>query len=190
MLALIQGSNRRGNATTAVVRALADRLATGGREVRTVDLVGLPADVLHADMYASGVEHAWLAGAEATLKAADGWLFAFPEYNGSYPGALKLFVDALSVRDYEGLFGGRVAALVGTASGRSGNVKGMEHFTSILQYVGTTVMPGALPVSGIDALLDEGRARIADAATVAALEAYADRFAAYVEAFSRAAVAA
>lgn len=190
MLALIQGSNRRDNATMPVVRLLAERLRTSGREVQIVDLVELTGDLLHPDMYEAGIEHAWLAASEATLKRADGWLFALPEYNGSYPGGLKLFIDALSVRDYDGLFGGRVAALVGTASGRSGNVKGMEHLTSILQYVGTTVMPGAQPISGIDALLSEDRERIVDPETVKTLEGYAERFARYVEAFKASSVAA
>ena len=190
MLALIQGSNRRENATTPVIQLLSDRLRGRGREVSVIDLTELSGDLLHPDMYEAGVEHKWLAEAEAILKSADGWLFALPEYNGSFPGALKLFLDALSVRDYDGLFGGGVAALVGTASGRSGNVKGMEHLTSVLQYVGVTVMPGAQPVSGIDALLSEGRDRIVDADTIATLEGYADRFDRYVEAFRASTVAA
>lgn len=188
MLALIQGSNRRANATAPVIHLLAEQLQTLGQDTEVIDLVELPGDVLHADMYESGVEHAWLARAEATLKAADAWLIAFPEYNGSFPGALKLFLDALSVRDYVGLFDGRVAALLGTSSGRAGNLKGMLHLTAVLQHTGTTVMPKAQPISLIDGLLNEDRSRLIDEATIAELRAYSERFVRYVEAFRGAGV--
>ena len=190
MLALVQGSNRRDNLTRPVIDLLADRLRGAGREVEVVDLVELSGDLLHPGMYEEGIDHDWLAAAETTLKRADGWLLAFPEYNGSFPGALKLFFDALSVRDYSGLFKGRVAALVGTASGRSGNVKGMEHLSSVLQYVGVTVMPTAQPVSLIETLLSDDRRRVVAPETVTLLHAYADRFGRYVEAFNASAAAA
>jgi NAD(P)H-dependent FMN reductase len=48
------------------------------------------------------------------------------------PGSLKLFIDACSVREYKQNFKGKKAALVGIASGRAGNLRGMDHLTGVM----------------------------------------------------------
>ena len=47
------------------------------------------------------------------------------------------------------------AALSGVASGRAGNLRGIDHLTGILHHVGTTVMPQSLPLSSIASLCDD-----------------------------------
>lgn len=76
-------------------------------------------------------------------------IFVIPEYNGSFPGILKLFIDAVHPRNFKG----KKAALIGVSSGRSGNVRGMDHLTAILQYLKVEVYHDKLPFSSIDALL-------------------------------------
>ena len=175
MIALIQGSNRAGNATRAVIDFAAEYLREQGETVEVVDLVDMPGTVLHAGMYEAGVANDFLDAAERTLKSASRWVFAFPEYNGSFPGALKLFLDALSVRDYAGLFSNRFAALIGTASGRAGNLRGIDHFAAVLNHTGAYVMPKALPISLISTVLD-AEGRFADAEAQAYLREYLQRF--------------
>ena len=169
MIAVVSGSNRRNNSTRPFAQLVTDLIAAEGEASTLIDLEHLPGDILHADMYAPN-DHAFLSGAEATLKASAAWFFVYPEYNGSFPGALKLFVDALSVRDYAGTFAGKRAALIGTASGRSGNIRGIDHFGAVLMHMGTWVLPKGLPISGIDALLTDGR--VTDAATVDTVRKY------------------
>ena len=178
MIAIIQGSNRRGNATRPVADAVGDYFAGEGEASVMIDLEQLPGSVLHGDMYAADDAHPYIDAAAEQLRNAATWVFVFPEYNGSYPGALKLFVDALSVRDYKSLFGGKVCALIGTASGRAGNLRGIDHFTGVLHHLGSTVMPQAMPISLIDGLLD-GQRRFADAQAVDTLHAYLGRFLRY-----------
>lgn len=182
MIAVIQGSNRLGNASMAVVQAISAHLTAQGEAVEIVDMVHLPSDVLHNEMYANQQDHPFLNAAEETLRAADKWIFVFPEYNGSFPGALKLFIDALSVRNYKSMFGGKVAALIGTASGRSGNLRGLDHFASVLNHLGTTVMPQSLPISLIDGLLDKDR-NFTNEASLSTLQAHIGRFLSYSSTF-------
>lgn len=172
MIAVISGSNRRDNATRPFAELVTDLLAERAEASTLLDLEHLPGDILHADMYAPN-DHPFLAAAESTLKSADKWVFVFPEYNGSFPGALKLFVDALSVRDYAGIFSGKTAACIGTASGRSGNIRGIDHFSAVLMHMGTQVLPKGLPISLIDGLLADGK--VADAETVKTVGEYVDR---------------
>ncbi len=178
MIVLIQGSNRKGNATRPVVDVISKYLTGQGEAVTEIDLEFLPGSILHSGMYESGLSDPYLDAAEKSLRAADRWIFVFPEYNGSYPGAMKLFIDALSVREYETLFGAKTAALIGTASGRAGNLRGIDHFTGVLHHLGTTVMPQSLPISLIDTLLDSEGA-FADKEANAALQGFLDRFLRY-----------
>ena len=45
--------------------------------------------------------------------------------------------------------------MIGVASGRAGNFRGMEHLTGILNYLNVLVMPNKLPVSVIEKNISE-----------------------------------
>lgn len=100
------------------------------------------------------------------------FIFISPEYNGSIPGVLKVMLD---ISDYKKVWWGKKALLTGVATGRSGNLRGMEHLTGILNYLRVFVHPNKLPISAIDKLLD-GEGVVADSATVDAIYAQVDEF--------------
>jgi len=100
---------------------------------------------------------------------AEKFVYIVPEYNGGFPGVLKLFIDACSIRDYKKTFSGKKAALVGIASGRAGNLRGLEHLTGILNHVGTIVLPNRLPISSIEKLMDD-QGNITDPGTLKAID--------------------
>ena len=155
MTLLISGSNRAESATRHVTERCADLLAELGEPSLLMDLRDLHTAPLDASMYEQGWSHPFVDRMEAEVRAHHRMVFVLPEYNGSYPGALKLLIDALSVRDYPNLFVGKCAALVGTASGRAGNLLGITHFGAVLAHLGVTLMPRTLPMSLIDSLIDE-----------------------------------
>ncbi len=105
------------------------------------------------------------------------FIFVMPEYNGSFPGILKFFIDACSIREYKATFSNKKAGLIGVASGRAGNIRGIDHFRGILSHVGTNVMSGILPVSSIEACLEEDGQL--NAKTSAAIEDYVKGFCAF-----------
>ncbi len=80
------------------------------------------------------------------------FIFVLPEYNGSIPGVLKLLIDALDVKE---AFHGKKAALTGVATGRAGNLRGLDHMASILQHMQVNVMPQMLPISKVKDELDQ-----------------------------------
>jgi chromate reductase len=100
------------------------------------------------------------------------FIFISPEYNASIPGVLKTFLD---LSDYKKAWWGKKALLVGISSGRSGNVRGMEHLTSILHYMKVTVHPNKLPISSVLNLLN-GELVITDSETVKAINTQLDEF--------------
>lgn len=93
----------------------------------------------------------YLALEQKNLVPATKFIFVSPEYNGSIPGVLKTMLD---VSDYKKVWWGKKALLVGVSTGRSGNVRGMEHLTSILNYLKVVVHPNKLPISAVDKLLN------------------------------------
>ncbi|MCC6838141.1 MAG: NAD(P)H-dependent oxidoreductase, partial [Bacteroidia bacterium] len=89
----------------------------------------------------------------------------------SYPGILKLFFDAI----HPDLNRGKKVGLVGVASGRAGNLRGMEHLTGVLNYLGMHVHPNKLPISSVLALINES-GDLVDLNTLKVLEKHISDF--------------
>ena len=100
------------------------------------------------------------------------YIFISPEYNGSYPGALKMFFDNSSSH---AIWWNKKALLTGLSAGRAGNLRGMDHLAGVLNYLKITVHPNQLPISLIDKLLDEG-GRFNDGNTINAISRQLDEF--------------
>lgn len=52
-------------------------------------------------------------------------------------------------------FYGKKALLTGVADGRAGNLRGMEHFTGILNHMKVIVHPDKLPISVLKKLVNK-----------------------------------
>lgn len=168
MITIISGTNRKDSKTAIVAKHYADSIDP--KTTQTVHLILLDeiqGELLHADMYnPEAMTDKLKELQDNTILPADKFIFILPEYNGSYPGIVKLFLDAISVRNYKGNFVGKKALLVGVASGRAGCLRGMDHLNGTLNHVGVTVHPNKLPLSSIESLLDENQQFKEDAATV------------------------
>jgi NAD(P)H-dependent FMN reductase len=73
-----------------------------------------------------------------------------PEYNGSYPGVLKLFIDASPVKS----FWNKHASIVGLSDGHAGNSRGQDHLTGVLHYLKMHVHYHKPKLSGITKAFD------------------------------------
>ena len=73
--------------------------------------------------------------------AADGVVFVIPEYNGSYPGVVKLFVDMLP---YPEGFDSRPCAFIGLAAGQFKGLRAVEHFQQVAAYRNAYLFPRRL----------------------------------------------
>ncbi len=119
----------------------------------------MPPEVLLSDPYEEESLPSVLQSIQDRLMVpAEKFIWISPEYNGSFPGVLKLFIDALSVRNYEGTFPGKKSALIGVTTGRSGNIRGLDHLAGILIHMKSVIYPWLLPISMVSNLVDtEGR---------------------------------
>ncbi len=99
-------------------------------------------------MYANNIREEYLIPAQRLI-------FIVPEYNGSFSGILKYFIDLVSTVDLKKSFTGKRAFLIGLAQGQAGNLRGLTHLAAILMHMGVNVVPKSLPISIIDNQFDE-----------------------------------
>jgi chromate reductase, NAD(P)H dehydrogenase (quinone) len=147
---VLTATNRLGNITDKVSIKYIENLKSKGIEVLHKDLTKVPSDVLNDGMYRKA-NHALRDFGHDIFLSADYFITVIPEYNGSFPGVLKLVVDACD----PSIFKGKRFALAGVASGRAGNLRGMDHFTAVLHYLQAEVYSVKQPFSQIRAALNQ-----------------------------------
>ena len=150
MITIIAGTNRPNSRATRLAALYAGILSELGAAHQILDLADLPADFTATALYAEVGRNAAFNQLAQKAGEADKLVFIVPEYNASFPGALKAFIDGLP---YPGGIRGKKAALVGLSSGSQGGLLAMAHLTDILMYLGTAVLPTRVRLPGIDQYL-------------------------------------
>jgi len=151
MLTVISGTNRPNSVTELVADVYNSILGNKQVQHKYLKLTQVPHSFLHDTMY--GERMGGFKGIQDNyIKTSSKFIIIAPEYNGSIPGFLKLFIDACEVKP---CYHGKKACLTGVASGRAGNVRGMDHLTNILNHLKMTVFYNKLPISSIGNLVDE-----------------------------------
>jgi chromate reductase len=150
MITIISSTNRPGSNTFKVAKYYQKKLTEKGAEAGLLSLMDLPDTLIASDLY--GKRSAEFEKIQQIITHTDKFLFIIPEYNGSYPGVLKVFIDACSFPEsfYE-----KKAALVGVSAGKYGNIRGIDHFTGVCHYINLHIMPLKLHISNVKTELDE-----------------------------------
>lgn len=176
MITVIAGTNRPHSKTEIIAKYYYEFLQENTEEkVNYYSLQELPVDIISAEMYQEDGQHKGIAKIQdAILTPAKKWVLVMPEYNGSYPGILKLFMDAVSVRNYAETFKLKKMALIGVASGRAGNLRGIDQMTNAVNYLGFTVFSQKLPIPLVKSKTNE--LEITDDFTKDALQTHASAF--------------
>ncbi len=129
MICLIAGTNRPQSQTLRVTRILEKRYKALGVATQVLDLNGLPSEIFLPSAYTEK-PHSFAPYSDAVLKA-DGLVVVTPEYNGSFPGVLKLFIDMLKFPES---FERKPVAFVGLAAGMWGALRSVEQLEGIFKY--------------------------------------------------------
>lgn len=151
LITLISGSNRKDNITQQIAAVYRDVLTASAVNFKYLSLETVSMSFISPGMY-DNADKELEQIQEEYLIPADKLIFLIPEYNGSLPGVLKAFIDGCDVKK---CFYNKKACLTGVSVGRAGNLRGMDHFSLILQHLKMTVIPASLPISKVDHLLDE-----------------------------------
>ena len=148
-ITIISATNRVDSNTEKVANYYKSALKGKGVDVEIFSLKDLPESVLHTDLYGKRSE-GFQKIIDTYIANQTQFIFIAPEYNGSFAGILKVFLDAIPPR----MWTDNKACLVGVSTGRAGNLRGLEHLTNILNYLKINVYHNKLPISRVDTLLD------------------------------------
>jgi NAD(P)H-dependent FMN reductase len=158
MISIFSGTNNPKGKSSIIAHHVKDYLDSNQKSCRIFDLVNIPEKLVSSNMYElENMDPKLIEIQQKYFLEADKFIFVIPEYNGSFPGVLKTFIDAISIKDYKKSFKHKKACLIGVAAGRAGNLRGLDHFSSILNFLGVTVMPNKLPISSIEKILVEDK---------------------------------
>lgn len=140
---VIAATNRPESLTEVVANYYLSLLQKEGVKGHLLSLSKLAPDFIGKALYANkGKDKAFNALAKEIEKAQK-MVFIVPQYNGSFPGVLKTFIDGLQVgmMDKGEVFRHKKCALVGVSKGYQGNILGLSHLSEILAYLGMHVHP-------------------------------------------------
>jgi len=138
MITIISGTNRKGSMTLKVAKLYYRIMSAASEQVHLLSL---------EDMNVWERNPQLLKAEQEFLIPSEKFVFIMPEYNGSFPGILKLMIDNTDIRK---CWWHKKAAIVGVADGRGGNLRGIDHFTGILHYLKMNVLYNKLPLSRIN----------------------------------------
>jgi len=150
MITIIAGTNRKNSNTQKVATYYQRQLDAKGYGSEILSLVDLPDNFLISDLY--GARSEAFKPMQDRISATTKFIFIIPEYNGSFPGVLKTFIDGCLFPDS---FVGKKAALVGISSGKYGNIRGVEHFTGVCHYLQLHTLPLRINIPYISQELNE-----------------------------------
>lgn len=157
MVTIISGTNRPNSNTLKVATYYQNQLSVKGLNTTLLDLQNLPANLIGSDLY--GQRSPEFEKIQQLISQTTKFIFVIPEYNGSFPGVLKVLIDACAFPES---FYDKKACLVGISSGKYGNIRGIEHFNGVCAYLHLNVMPLRLHIANIKSELDENSALFKD----------------------------
>jgi len=175
MITLLSGTNRPDSNTRKVTALIEGLYHEIGVPTRVIDLQELPVEIFLPTAYAT--KPASFARFTEAVLSASGLVVVTPEYNGSMPGVLKLFIDHLKFPES---FECRPVCFVGLAAGMWGALRSVEQLQGIFGYRGAHLFPKRVFVPGVgQALGPDGR--FVDPEITGRLREQAEGFLPYVE---------
>lgn len=134
-IAVICGTHRPNSRSMVVARFLEKSYLSLGHRVGLIDLEKLPLECFAPQAFS--VKPPGFAPFQKSILEANGLHLVVPEYNGSYPGVLKHFIDLL---EYPASFQHRPVALVGLGH-RWGGLRPVEHLGQVFGYRNSYQLP-------------------------------------------------
>lgn len=152
MILVVSGTNRTGSNTLKVAKQLCGFLDDHPQRpgVKLIDLADLPASVFQGGAYWDKPEE-FQPFAQDVLDSK-GIMTVVPEYNGSFPGILKYFIDLLPFPES---FENRPVSFVGLSAGQWGSLRAVEQLQHVFGYRNAHVYPRRTFLPGISSMLDD-----------------------------------
>lgn len=173
MIVVLAGTNRPNSNSRRVATLVDAMLQASGAQTHLMSLADLPPEIFAPTSYAE--KPASFAPFQQAILEADGLFIVTPEYNGSFPGVLKYFIDMLKFPES---LRGMPVALLGLGAGEWGGLRSVEQLAMILWYRSVHLFGKRVFLKHINNLLDAD-GRITDDAVRERMESQARDFATF-----------
>ncbi len=150
MIAIISGTNRPGSRTRVVAGSVHAMYESLGQAAKLLDLAELPLGLFAPGAYENKPEG--FDPFRATVLSARGLVIVTPEYNGGFPGVLKLFIDMLPFPES---FERRPVCFIGLAAGQWGALRPVEQLQQIFGYRNAHIFPERVFLPAVHDLVDD-----------------------------------
>jgi chromate reductase, NAD(P)H dehydrogenase (quinone) len=137
MIKIIVGTNRKNSVSKTIAELYKGILEEKGMSSEILELEHLPSDFATTALYENNGKNPGYNSFHERIKEGKKFVFIVPEYNGSFPGILKTFIDGMT---YPNSFRDKKCAMVGISSGIGGGGIAMSHLTDIFHYLGMHVL--------------------------------------------------
>lgn len=137
MIKIIVGTNRNPSVSEQIAWHYSEILRELGQPSEIVHLSDLPPDFIFSALYENNGKNEAFNRIHEQVKSGTKYVFIVPEYNHSYPGILKAFIDGMT---YPNSFRHKKCAMVGLSSGIGGGSIAMSHLTDVFHYLGMHVL--------------------------------------------------
>jgi chromate reductase, NAD(P)H dehydrogenase (quinone) len=141
---IIVGTDRVGSNSKRIADVIQGLYKSAGEDVEIIELMDVMKGLVASPQYGN-VTHPILKAATDKVESSDGLIIITPEYNGSFPGALKYFIDHLR---YPQAFEARPICFVGIG-GMFGGLRPVEHLQQVFGYRNAYVFPERIFVMNV-----------------------------------------
>lgn len=152
-IGIIIGTNRNNAFTEEIAKYYQQKFVEKGVLSLMIDLKDLPNDFAFSALYENGGKNPDFQKVQNLIDDCDKLIFLVPEYNGSYPGVVKAFIDGLRHPDS---LSNKKVALVGVSSGVLGNAVGLSHLNDVLSYLNANVLGLRIKLGNVEHHFKEG----------------------------------
>lgn len=137
MIKIIVGTNRRASISEKIAVQYLEIFEELGQPSEIISLSDLPEDFVFSALYENNGKNPAFNKVHEQVKEGSKYVFIVPEYNYSFPGILKAFIDGMT---YPNSFRHKKCAMVGISSGVGGGSIAMSHLTDVFHYLGMHVL--------------------------------------------------
>jgi chromate reductase, NAD(P)H dehydrogenase (quinone) len=141
---IVAGTNRPQSNALRIAQILKGHYDKAGVKTDLFSLTDLPREVFDGSAYAS--KPAAMVAIQQRVLDAAGLHVVTPEYNGSFPGALKYFIDMLKFPES---FERKPVAFTGEAAGLWGGLRSVEQLQMIFGYRNAHMFPERVFIPGV-----------------------------------------
>lgn len=154
MIGIVVGTNREHSKSEIVATYYQVVLERKGFTSQIVHLKDLPDNFMYTALYQNAGKNEQFNRLREAVLNVEKLIFIVPEYNGSFPGVLKAFIDGMP---YPNGFEDKKIALVGLSSGVQGGALALSHLNDIFSYLNAHVLGQRVKLIQIEKNLENGQ---------------------------------